>query len=218
MSKLAIDKIVIDDSIYPRSGISEFTIHRFINALETGAKFPPIVVEIKTFRLVEGRHRYVAYKRKGLKTIDAIEKSYKNEADLFADAVRLNVAHGEPLDLYTIRTAIIRLTTYGYGKQEISEVVRLPIEQIEKAERKFAHNEQGEPVALKGGLVHLAGQTLDNHQQEINRRYSGPKVLFFVRQIAGLLANGMHPQTETFAREMDALVELWLKTKTKSVA
>jgi hypothetical protein len=131
--------------------------------------------------------------------------------------VRLNVVHGEPLDLYTIRTAIIRLTSYGYSKEEISEVVRLPVEQITKAERKVAYTEAGQPVALKGGLSHLAGQTLDKHQQEINRRYSGPKALFFVRQIAGALANNMHPTTAAFADEMDALCKLWHEVKAKGM-
>jgi ParB-like chromosome segregation protein Spo0J len=218
MPKLALEKIVIDESLYPRNGVSGFNVNRLINAIESGAKLPPIIIENKTCRLVDGRHRYEAYKNSGLKTIEVIEKVYKNEADLYADAVRLNVVHGEPLDLFTIRTAIIRLTSYGYSKEEISEVVRLPIEQITKAERRVAHNESGEPVALKGGLAHLAGQTLDRHQQEINRRYSGPKALFFVRQISGLLANNMHPTTAAFADEMDALCKLWREVKAKAAA
>jgi ParB-like chromosome segregation protein Spo0J len=218
MPKLALEKIVTDESLYPRNGVSGFNVNRLINAIESGAKLPPIIIENKTNRLVDGRHRYEAHKGLGLKTIEVIEKVYKNEADLYADAVRLNVVHGEPLDLYTIRTAIIRLSTYGYSKEEVSEIVRLPVEQITKAERRVAHNESGEPVALKGGLSHLAGQTLDRHQQEINRRYSGPKALFFVRQIAGLLANNMHPTTSAFADEMDGLCRLWHEVKGRSAA
>lgn len=218
MSKLALEKIAIDETLYPRNGVSSINVSRLIHAIDSGAKLPPIIVEAGTYRLVDGRHRYEAYKHKELKTIDAIEKVYKNEADLYADAVRLNVVHGEPLDLYTIRTAIIRLTSYGYSKEEISEVVRLPVEQITKAERNFAHNEKGEPIALKGGLKHLAGQTLDTHQQEINRRYSGPKALFFVRQLLGMLGNNMHPTTSAFADEMDALCKTWHDVKAKSAA
>lgn len=217
MSKLALGKIVIDPTLYPRNGVSDFNVARLIHAIDSGAKLPPIIVESQTHRLVDGRHRCEAYIRKGLKTIEATEKVYKNEATLYADAVRLNVVHGEPLDLYSIRSAIIRLTTYGYSKEEISEVVRLPVEQITKAERNFAHNEKGEPLALKGGLKHMAGQTLDLHQQEINRRYSGPKALFFVRQISGLLANNMHPTSTAFSDEMDGLCKLWHEVKAKSV-
>lgn len=218
MSKLQISSIVIDESLYPRNGINEMHLHRLVAAINTGAQLPPVIVEAKTRRLVDGRHRYEAAKKLKWKTIEAIEKTYKNEADLFADAVRLNIAHGAPLDQYTVRSAIIRLQTYGYSKQAISEVVRLPPADLEKIERGFATDTAGKPIALKGGLSHLAGHALDEQQKQINRRYSGPKAVFFVRQIAGLLANDMHPQTETFAREMDDLCKLWNTIRSKQTA
>ena len=214
--KVEIAKIVIDESLYPRNGINEFTLRRMTAALEVGTRLPPIVIEASTFRLVDGRHRYEVSKAHELKTIEAEKKVYKNEADLFADAVRLNIGHGQPLDLYSVRSAIIRLETYGYSKEAISEVVRLQINQLEKIERGFAHDEAGRPVALKGGLSHLAGATLDPQQREINRRYSGGKATFFVRQIAALLANDMHPQTAAFEQEMNALCELWKSIKSKA--
>lgn len=213
--KLDIDKCVVDPTIYPRTGVNEFNVNRLINAMNTSVKLPPITVEAKTFRIVDGRHRYEAHKRLRLKTIEAEQKVYKNEADLFADAVRRNIVHGVPLDQYSVRSAIVKLTTYGYSKAQISEVIRLPVEEITRAERTFASNESGEAVALKGGLAHLAGQTLDPQQLEINRRYSGPKSIFFIRQIAGLLANDMYPRTQTFFNEMDALCELWRTIKIK---
>lgn len=216
--KIAIEKIIIDESLYPRSGINDFTIRRMTFALTVGTRLPPIVIEAKTFRLVDGRHRYETYKQEGIKTIEAEEKVYKNEADLFADAVRLNIGHGQPLDLYSVRGAIIRLEAYGYSKAAISEIVRLPINQLGKIERGFANDESGKPIALKGGLSHLAGQTLDPQQQQVNRRYSGPKAVFFVRQLAGLLANDMYPQTETFAQEMTELCKLWNNVKSKKTA
>jgi hypothetical protein len=217
--KIPIEKIAIDASLYPRSGVNDFTIHRMVAALQVGTILPPIIIEAKTLRLVDGRHRYETHKREGLKTIEVEEKVYKNEADLFADAVRFNIGHGQPLDTYSVRNAIIRLETYGYSKEAISEVVRLPLDDIKKIEKRgFANDESGKSIALKGGLSHLAGHTLDKQQREINRRYSGPKAVFFVRQIAGLLANDMHPQTKTFTDEMDSLCELWRNIKTKSSA
>lgn len=212
MAKVAVSKIVLDDAIYPRSSVSEFNVNRLVAALKTGVKLPPIIVEAKTYRLVDGRHRYEAYKKEGLKTIEVIEKVYASEADLFADAVRCNIGHGEPLDQYTVRNAIIRLTAYGYERERISEVVRLPIEQIEKIERGFAAGQDGKPVALKGGLNHLKGRTLDSQQIEINKHYSGGKAIFYVRQICELLENDMAPTSAGFTSEMDRLVDLWRQT------
>src|SRR5262245_23763595 len=137
--KVDIQKIVIDASIYPRgSGINESHLSRMVHALSTpGTKFPPVLVEAKTLRLVDGRHRYEASMKVGLKTIEIIEKVYKSEADLFADGVRANVQHGQPMDTHSVRAAIIRLEAYGYTKEQIGECVRLPLEQIVKIERGF---------------------------------------------------------------------------------
>jgi ParB-like chromosome segregation protein Spo0J len=209
--KYDTSQIVIDDAIYPRKEISEFGVTRLIQALLTGAKLPPIIVEASTLRLVDGRHRLLAHQRLDIKQIEVKEKTYATDADLFADAVRLNTGHGEPLDSYSIKNAIIKLEDYGYSKEKISEVVRLPVARIEKMERGFAVNEAGKPLAVKGGLSHLHGALLTPEQQAINRKYSGGKAIFHLKQLNQLLENDMYPQTALFATEMDRLVLLWTK-------
>jgi hypothetical protein len=208
--KRKIDDLKIDENVYPRNGISDINVYRLISALRTGVKLPPITIEARTLRIVDGRHRYEAYKAEKLKTIEVVEKVYASEADLFADTVRLNVSHGEPLDQFNIRSAIVRLNEYGYSKEKISDVVRLPVPAILKIERGFATDaETGKPVALKGGLSHLRGMPLDKEQQQVNRHYSGPKAIFYLRQLISLLQNDMAPTSATFATEMDRLFELW---------
>jgi hypothetical protein len=207
--KLAIDKIVIDETVYPRNGLSEFNIQRLMLAGEAGAQFPPIVVESRTHRLVDGRHRLEVYRRQNITKIEVIQKTYASDADLFADSVRLNIGHGTPLDQYTIRNAVLRLEQYGYKREQISEVVRLPLEKIEKIERGFANAPDGQPIALKGGLSHLHGETLSKDQQALNRRYSGGKATFHLRQLCALLERDMWPRSGAFEHEMERLIELW---------
>lgn len=209
--KLAFNKIVLDDRIYPRTHVNEFNIARLAHAFDSGATFPPLTIESGSNRLVDGWHRYETYKRKGVATVEVTKKAYTTEADLFADAVRLNIGHGEPLDQFTIRNAIIRLNRYGYSREQITEVVRLPADQLDKIERGFASSkETGEPIALKGGLNHLRGQSLDGQQQQVNRNYSGGKAVFYVRQICDLLEHDMWPNSSaSFDSEMDRLVGLW---------
>jgi ParB-like chromosome segregation protein Spo0J len=209
MTKLAFSDIALDQSIYPRSSINEYNVLRLLAAFQTGAKFPPLVTEIKTHRLVDGWHRYETYKRAGVTKIDCTEKQYKDDADLFADAVRLNISHGEPLDTYCIRNAILRLEKYGFKKDAISEVVRLPIDRIDKIERGFATNQQGEPIALKGGLSHMRGETLTPEQQKVNKKFSGPKAIFHVRQLVALIKADMEPNSDAFIKSMNELIELW---------
>lgn len=214
MTKIALNKIVVDESIYPRSSVSDLNVNRIVSALKTGVAMPPLIVEAGTYRLVDGRHRYEAYVKEEIATAECDEKVYASEADLFADAVRANIGHGAPLDQFTVRNAIIRLTEYGYQRDQISEVVRLPVDAIEKIERGFAvSQEDGRPVALKGGLDHLKGRVLDPQQLQVNRHYSGGKAVFYVRQINELLTNDMASMTKTFVDEMDRLVVLWRQVR-----
>src|SRR5262245_28255480 len=112
MKQLELSKIVRDKTIYPRNGISDVHVGRLVSALKTGVTFPPLTLEAKSHRLVDGWHRYDAYQRQGVTKVDVEQRVYNSEADLFADAVRLNAQHGEPLDQYSIRSAIIKLTAY----------------------------------------------------------------------------------------------------------
>jgi hypothetical protein len=217
--KVALEKIVLDSAIYPRKAVNEFHVARIAAALAAGNAMPLLIVEAKKLRLVDGWHRYEAYKRRKTKAVEVEERVYSNEADLFADSVRLNTKHGEPLDRYCIRNAIIRLEEYGYTHAHISEVTRLPVDQIAKMERGFASDARtGKPVALKGGLQHLGGHALNKDQIAINRRYSGGKAVFYARQLTELLRHEMWPQSTEFVRAIDALVDAWLKIKGKETA
>ena len=207
--------IVLDESIYPRTRVSEFSIRRLVFALQAGARFPPLVIEAGTKRLVDGWHRFGAYREEKIETVSIIDKVYATEGELFADAVRLNIGHGEALDQYCTRNAIIRLTDYGFTREHISEAVRLPLDQIEKITHGFAMDElTGKPLALKGGLDYLRGRPLSAGQQAMNRHYSGQKATFYARQIRELLERDMWPnRSEKFIHEMDLLTELWLSMR-----
>lgn len=208
--KLKLSEIVIDESIYPRSQVNLYAVQRMVHAFESGATFPPLVIETATKRLVDGRHRYETYKRKGVEKTNVTEKSYTSEADLYADAVRLNIGHGQSLDQFSVRSAVAKLIEFGYARAAISEIVRIPVEHIETIIKGFAVAPTGQPVALKGGLRHMAGQPLSEQQAQVNKTYAGGKVTFYARQIADVLTTDMWPRDSgAFAEQMDRLVELW---------
>jgi DNA-binding MarR family transcriptional regulator len=57
--------------IYPRADWSRPTVERYVEALTAGDRFPPIILESGTDRLLDGMHRYQAHKRLGLTEIAA---------------------------------------------------------------------------------------------------------------------------------------------------
>lgn len=218
--EIEVSKIARDETIYPRNNANEFTVARMLANYDAGAKFPPVTVTAGTYRLVDGWHRVEVYKRRSVEKIAVTIKKYLSEADIFADAVRLNIEHGQPLSSYDVRASVARLMELGYQRDQIAEVVRMPAANIEEITRGFATSQGNNTgVALKGGLQHLRGQSLTERQQKAQRHYGGGAALFYVRQIALLLDNDLwNTQSETFAGEMDALAAAWLALRAKAQA
>ncbi len=63
---VSLEAIKWDPSVYPRSKWKTATIERYVDALEAGDEFPPLVLEEGTNRLLDGKHRLEAYKKAGI--------------------------------------------------------------------------------------------------------------------------------------------------------
>jgi transcriptional regulator with XRE-family HTH domain len=76
---------------------STSTIERYKEALESGAEFPPIVLEANTMRLLDGKHRLEAYKRAGREEIPAEWHRIPEGMSPKYYAATLSAAHGDRL-------------------------------------------------------------------------------------------------------------------------
>jgi hypothetical protein len=68
---MKLTEVVIDTDIYPRADWSRPTVERYVEALTAGDRFPPIILESGTNRLLDGMHRYQAHRRLSLDEIEA---------------------------------------------------------------------------------------------------------------------------------------------------
>lgn len=75
---------------------------------ETETLLPPILVEKRTMRVIDGMHRLMAASLQGRETIDVIFFD-GSEADIFLRAVQENIAHGLPLSQADRRAAAERI-------------------------------------------------------------------------------------------------------------
>jgi ParB-like chromosome segregation protein Spo0J len=75
---------------------------------ETDAPLPPILVDRRTMRVIDGMHRLMAASLQGRETID-VEFFDGSEADVFLRAVQENIAHGLPLTQADRRAAAERI-------------------------------------------------------------------------------------------------------------
>lgn len=210
---ISLGNIIVDETIYPRASVNALHVKRLQDAIDAGAELPPIIVERSTNRLVDGRHRYGAYTAKEIAEIACEFRVYDSEADLFADAIRLNAEHGIPLTYYDVRLSILRLRDLGYTEERISNAVRMNIDKVSDAIRGAGiSTTTGQPIAIKGGLRHKNGQPISDVQQQAMRRYAGGNVVFYVRQLILLLENDLWPAESVSAKtEMDRLVGRWVE-------
>ena len=100
--------------VYPRGGKNEKTVEAYVEALSIGAQFPPIKIQkvfnypkdnekIEATLILDGIHRWFAFKECGLKKIKAIQ--WKKEAldyetsriRLLLEAAKCNIRHGDRL-------------------------------------------------------------------------------------------------------------------------
>lgn len=75
---------------------------------ETETPLPPIMVDRRTMRVIDGMHRLMAASLQGRETIDVIFFD-GSETDVFLRAVQENVAHGLPLSMADRRAAAERI-------------------------------------------------------------------------------------------------------------
>jgi hypothetical protein len=87
-AKILISDIFLDESIYPRENIDHKRIGIFIENLRDGFTFEPIVVQVcpdpeiaakkGKYRILDGVHRWSAYKKTGVTQIDVVIKTLNN--------------------------------------------------------------------------------------------------------------------------------------------
>ncbi len=114
VTNFPVSDLIWDQFIYPRGGKSEKTINAYIEALAIGAQFPPIKIQ-RVFNyadgdetteatiILDGIHRWFAFKESGIKKIPAVEWKdkpldyEKNKVAFLLEGAECNISHGDRL-------------------------------------------------------------------------------------------------------------------------
>lgn len=139
-SIIPINKIEINESIYPREQVSDSLIREFVIDMKKGDSFPPLYLGLYKEKkvLIDGRHRLEALKLLGEQFINCEIKKFVSIDDMLLTSVRTNLKHGKRLTrddkLKIIRTmkdmkfeidGISKLT--GFSQKNIERTGRLQI-------------------------------------------------------------------------------------------
>lgn len=191
MTRIKAAELVLDFSLYPRHDINEANVRSMVQSLSAGKKLPPVLVDRRSRRVVDGFHRTRAVlKCLGSDAdIDAEFKDFANDSAMFEEAMRRNASHGLRLYPYDIAHCVVRGREFGLADEVIADAVSITHESLRHvvATKISVANERLLPI--KRTLSHLAGQELTTGQQRANEHAGGHAPLFYVNQVILLLEN-----------------------------
>lgn len=197
MQKLKATDLVVDFTLYPRGDVDSQHVGYMVRSLEAGHSLPPILVDEKSKRIVDGVHRWKAHQRFAGEDveIECVLRAYPSDADLFLDAARLNAAHGSSLTTFDRVKCLLRADELGIKDESIADALKITVEMAGELRRERAGRLRSGPkvsaVPLKRTISHMAGRTLSRRQLEINDRLGGMNALFYANQLVMLLEGNL---------------------------
>jgi hypothetical protein len=186
---IKVSKLILDYDFYPREQIQSYHVNELVQALDAGVVLPPIVVDKKTKRVVDGFHRVRAYQRfyGADAEIPATLKEYESEATMYLEAMAFNSAHGRPLSTYDKARCIARAEELELQPEVVAKALNTTVERITELRAERIAFYEKKPVVLKRTAIHLAGTELEKEQLEYNVRAGGMQQTFYINQVIAML-------------------------------
>lgn len=210
--KIKTSELILDFDLYPRRDVDSQHTSYIAAAMEAGADIPPVVVDAISKRVVDGFHRIRAAERLNgtSATIAVIFKKYKNDAELFREAMRLNASHGRALTSYDRTHCALRAKPLNISIKDLATDLGMTIEKItilvedrtsnapdnfieveltnppEKEKSKVGYMKSGKnkiSVPLKNTIRHMSGKMLTKKQFKANEKLSGMNQSFYANQL-----------------------------------
>jgi hypothetical protein len=189
-------ELVEDFDLYPRHDVDSLHVTYMVDSLAAGEDLPPVIADRKTKRIVDGFHRRRAFIRHGGESVEVpvIWKDYKNDGELYLDAIRLNSAHGRRLTSVDAVRVASKAEALGLSVAVVASALRMTTEKVEGlVVSRSARTPAGLHVPLKRTIKHMAGRKLTKAQESANDKLSGMNALFYVNQLILLLENDLMP-------------------------
>lgn len=200
-------ELVEDFDLYPRKDVDSQHVANMVEYLKAGGGLPPIIACRKTKRIADGFHRRRAWVRFGGEgvTVPVVFRDYKNDGELFLEAMEFNSGHGRRLATFDQVRCATMAAKLKLKPAQVASALRLTTERVEMllntrtATGTLNSQQKGSPreqIPIKRTISHMAGENLNKGQQEANQKLSGMSPLFYVNQLLLLLENGLMPEDD----------------------
>jgi hypothetical protein len=221
MKKIKAAELILDFALYPRNNLDNVHVRHLTTALEAGAELPPVVIDRKSKRVIDGFHRVRAVLRFSGEDgeLVTIEKDYKNEAAMFLDAMKYNAVHGAKLDSADRVHCVIVAEGLRIPLETVAGALHIPAERLGALRQNRTAKSRNLTIPLKRTFHHKAGQKLTQRQLETNERSSGMNQSFYVNQLIDILeSNLLERQDKNLMKRLSVLRHLLEKIFSASAA
>lgn len=188
---MKVSELIEDLTIYPRNIVDDVWIGSLAHHLRNGAILPPILVDKKSKRIVDGFHRRRAYIRVFGPDCDIPTEvlSFKNDTEIFLESMRRNGQHGKPLSTVDRIRCVDRGRELGVSVEVIATILNVEVKKLEaKAELRIAHGPQGETVIVKNGMNN-PGTLTQRQKESVNNAFG--KIRLYASLLSELLRSDM---------------------------
>ncbi len=219
ITKLKAIELVMDWNLWPRQSVERLdstNLSKMRDALRNGIVLPPLVVDKKTYKIVDGFHRTRAYLDvygEGAK-LEADLRTFKNESEMYLEAGRLNSVHGLPMSPKDKVHFILKARKLKIPPMAIAEAIGTDTASMKEfVKKRTATTQKGEKIPLSYGAKALAGKTLTPVQEHYVKHANAciPE-MYISMLINALKADGVIIKDKTIEklRELNELILAYL--------
>jgi hypothetical protein len=193
MRKIPVAELVEDLDFYPRGQVDSHHVTEIMESMRAGVEMPPIIADKQSHRIIDGLHRKRAEERENgpEATIACIEKTYRNDQEMFEDAMRLNARHGRRFSPFDKARAILIAGRLGISDEKVAGALGITLDRVGSLREEKTAKAGSLSVPLKRTIGHMAGKRLNKGQASANKRLGGMNQLFYVNQLLILIENGL---------------------------
>ncbi len=214
IQEVELTNLVLDYNIYPRTAVQDVHVKAMIEAAEAGIVLPPILVDMKSMRVVDGFHRYCRALKVGEKTIQAEMRTFKNEQEIFEAAVAANANHGRPYAPFDKGRIISIGLKLNISKQKLATALSMPVSRVEEIRLGFAkvgrEEEASEPLKMTI-REQFKGKRLTKEQARAQRKLGGMQATYYANQLIILIENDLlnvkHEATLATMHKLASLIQ-----------
>lgn len=221
MATYKIQELQRDEDLLEMRPINKWFVNRYKQAYQSGADFPPLLIDKETKIIISGNHRHEAMRQAfgSEHDVEVIEQTFDSDYERLETFVRENVAHGMPLRGNSKRKLADALIQEGGTPKQVAKVFQVPPEKVQKWQEMYVvevgtGTTSQETVHMKHGPEPPTREISAEQWQTHNKQDRGIKATELADQLTRWLDWGWVPHNADYEATLGTLHEAldrWLE-------